>query len=114
MVTALFFMFAQPLWAVEEKPASQVNNEESFFETIKRKAQEWFGEDDAPKAEVEKQAEKKPQPQVAQESDGRKAINTVKKEMKRISNNVSETVERDKKTIKKKLDKLSDNLNNQK
>ena len=100
-VTAFSLLLAQPLWAAEESPTPQDKQEESFFAMIKRKTQELFDGDDAPKAkkEVEKQAPEK--------SGGRKAINTFKKEMNKISDNVSESVERDKKTLKKKLDKLN-------
>ena len=43
-----------------------------------------------------------------QKSDGPKVIDTVKKGMQQISDNVSESIDRDKKTLKKKLDTLLD------
>jgi hypothetical protein len=110
-VTAFSLLFAQPLWAAEETPTPQAQKEESFFETIKRKAREWLnGGEDAPKTQKEdpSQVEEKPQEPAAQKSDGRKAIDTVKKEMNKISDNISESVERDKKNLKNKLDKLLD------
>jgi hypothetical protein len=49
--------------------------------------------------------EKKSQaPTTTQKSDGRKAIDAVKEEMKEISDNVSESIARDKKTLKEKFD----------
>ena len=42
---AFSLLLAQPLWAAEETPAPQVQKEESFLETIKRKTQEWFNWD---------------------------------------------------------------------
>ena len=108
VVIAFSLLLAQPLWATEETPADK--QEESFFQGLKRNLDEWLGRDnsaDKPKAEDAKPAEEKPQEPVAKQSDGRKAINTIKKEMNKISDNVSESVERDKKTLKKKLDKLN-------
>jgi len=110
-VAALSLMFAQPLGAIEENPAPQAKQEESIFESIKRKTHEWLSWDNnTEKAQKEalKQTEKKPQKPAIKKSDGRKAIDTFKKEMKRISDNVSESIERDKKNLKKKLDKLRD------
>lgn len=48
--------------------------------------------------------EKKSQEPTTQKSDGRKAIDAVKEEMKQISDNVSESIARDKKTLKGKFD----------
>jgi len=104
-MSAFLFMLAQPLWAAEEPPAPQGQQEESFFQGIKRNIDEWLGRDNSAgkaKEEVPKQEARPPQ------SDGRKAINSFKKGMNKISDNVSESVERDKKTLKKKLDKLRD------
>jgi len=110
---ALSLMLAQPLWA-EESSTPQVKQEESFFASLKRDLDEWLGKKPADKAQNEapKPAEPKPQKPAAQkpvkqQSDGRKALNTFKKEMNKISDNVSESVERDKKTLKKKFDKLN-------
>ncbi|MCH7651559.1 MAG: hypothetical protein IIA63_10440 [Nitrospinae bacterium] len=105
---ALSLMVAQPLWA-NESPAAPDIQEESIFQTIKRKANEWFGrEQNAQKDEkaVEPQTDKPSQINPAGQSDGRKVIDTVKKRMQKTSDNVSKSVDRDKKTIKKKLDKL--------
>ncbi len=110
-VTAFSLMLAQPLWAAEETPVPQVQKEESFFETIKRKAQEWFSWDnntEKVQKEAPKPTEEKPQEPATQKSDGRKAVDTFKKEMNKISDNISKSVERDKKNLKKKLDKLLD------
>ncbi len=110
-VSALLLMLAQPLWAVEETPTSQGKQEESFFQGIKRNLDEWLGRDnsaDKARKEAPKPAEQKPQAPAAKKSDGRKVIDTFKKRMNKVSDNVSESVERDKKTLKKKFDKLSD------
>ncbi len=114
-LTALLLILAQPLWAVEDNPTPQGQQEESFFESIKRKTQEWWNGDNKTEKiqpETSGQTEEKPQAPATkgseQKSDGRKAIDTVKKEMNKISDNVSESVERDKKHLKKKLEKLLD------
>lgn len=110
VVTAFSLMLAQPLWAVEETPTSQDKQEESFFQGLKRNLDEWLGRDssaDKAKAEAARQAEQKPQDSAAKQSGGRKAINSFKKGMNQISDNVSESVERDKKNLKKKLDKYT-------
>lgn len=111
MVTAFSLLFAQPQWAAEETPTPQVQKEESFFESIKRKAQEWLnGDKEAPETQkvAPRQDEEQSQESTAQKSDGRKAVDTVKKEMNKISDNISETIERDKKNLKNKFDKLLD------
>ena len=111
-MAVLSLMLAQPLWA-EESATPQVKQEESFFASLKRDLDEWLGrkkpDDNTAKNEAPKPAEPKPKPQKPskQQSDGRKALNTFKKEMNRISDNISESMERDKKTLKKKLDKLN-------
>ena len=109
-MTALLLMLAQPLWA-EESSTPQVKQEESFFASLKRDLDEWLGRkkpaDTAQKEAPAKVTEPKPQKPATQQSDGRKALNTFKKEMNKISDNVSESMERDKKTLKKKFDKLS-------
>ncbi|MCH6579311.1 MAG: hypothetical protein IH802_02980 [Nitrospinae bacterium] len=105
---ALSLMVAQPLWA-NESPAAPDIQEESIFQTIKRKANEWLGrEQNAQKDEkaVAPQTDKPSQKNSAGQSDGRKVIDTVKKRMQKTSDNVSKSVDRDKKTIKKKFDKL--------
>ncbi len=105
---ALSLMVAQPLGA-NESPAAPDIQEESIFQTIKRKANEWLGrEQNAPKDEkaVEPQTDKPSQINPAGQSNGRKVIDTVKKRMQKTSDNVSKSVDRDKQTIKKKLDKL--------
>ena len=105
---ALSLMVAQPLGA-NESPAAPDIQEESIFQTIKRKANEWLGrEQNAQKDEkaVAPQTDKPSQINPAEQSDGRKVIDTVKKRMQKTSDNVSKSVDRDKKTIKKKLDKL--------
>jgi len=105
---ALSLMVAQPLWANESPTAPDIQ-EESIFQSIKRKANEWLGrEQNAPKDEkaVEPQTDKPSQINPAGQSDGRKVIDTVKKRMQKTSDNVSKSVDRDKQTIKKKLDKL--------
>ena len=105
---ALSLMVAQPLGA-NESPAAPDIQEESIFQTIKRKANEWLGrEQNAQKDEkaVEPQTDKPSQINPAGQSNGRKVIDTVKKRMQKTSDNVSKSVDRDKQTIKKKLDKL--------
>ena len=108
---ALSLMVAQPLWA-NESPAPPDTQEESIFQTIKRKANEWLGgeqkaqKDEKNEKEVAPQTDKPSQINPAGQSDGRKVIDTVKKRMQKTSDNVSKSVDRDKKTIKKKLDKL--------
>ncbi|MDH5762996.1 MAG: hypothetical protein OEZ51_08445 [Nitrospinota bacterium] len=103
-VFAILFLWANPLWAAEEGSETPAQQEESVFDSIKRKSQEWFGGDDkAAKAGEETQKPSEP----SNKSDGRKAIDTIKHRMKKASDNVSESVDRDKKTLKKKLDKLS-------
>lgn len=108
---ALSLMVAQPLWA-KESPAPPDTQEESIFQTIKRKANEWLGgeqkaqKDEKNEKEVAPQTDKPSQKNSAGQSDGRKVIDTVKKRMQKTSDNVSKSVDRDKKTIKKKLDKL--------
>ena len=105
---ALSLMVAQPLWA-NESPAAPDIQEESIFQTIKRKAHEWLGrEQNAQKdeKEVAPQTDKPSQKNSAGQSDGRKVIDTVKKRMQKTSDNVSKSIDRDKKTIKKKLDRL--------
>ena len=102
VATAVFMMLAQPLSAAESSAGKQ---EESFFQALKRKTHEWLDWDnnaDKAKKEVQKQTEKKPEKQ----SDGRKAIDKFKKRMKKASDNVSRSVDKDKKTVGKKLDKL--------
>lgn len=110
-VIAFSLILAQPLWAAaEETPADK--QEESFFQGLKRNLDGWLGKDNSAdkakaKAEAAKQAEQKSQDPAAKQSGGRKAINSFKKGMNQISDNVSESVERDKKTLKKKIDKYS-------
>ena len=115
-MAALSLMLAQPLWA-EESATPQVKQEESFFASLKRDLDEWLGRkkpaDTAQNEAPTKATEPKPQKPATQKpseqpSDGRKALNTFKKEMNKISDNVSESMERDKKTLKKKFDKLTD------
>ncbi len=104
-------MVVQPLWA-EESPAAPDTQEESVFQAIKRKANEWVGGNpSSPKAQnddkkVEPQADPQSQKNSAGQSDGRKVIDVVKKRMQKTSDNVSKSVDRDKKTITKKLNKL--------
>jgi len=110
-VTVFSLLLAQPLWAAEETFAPQGVQEESFFASLKRDLDEWLGRKkpaDKAKEEAPKPAEPKPQEPVAKQSGGRKAINTFKRGMNKISDNVSESVERDKKTLKKKFDKLTE------
>jgi hypothetical protein len=116
-VTVFSLMLAQPLWAAEETSTPQGAQEESFFASLKRDLDEWLGRKkpaDKAKEEAPKPAEPKPQepakqkPVAKQQSDGRKALNSFKKEMIKISDNISESMERDKKTLKKKFDKLTD------
>jgi len=108
---ALSLMVAQPLWA-KESPATPDIQEESIFQTIKRKANEWLGrEQNAQNAQkddkaVEPKTDKPSQKNSAGQSDGRKVINTIKKRMQKTSDNVSKSVDKDKKTLKKKFDKL--------
>lgn len=105
---ALSLMVAQPLWA-KESPATPDIQEESIFQTIKRKTNEWLGrEQNAQKDEkaVEPQIDKPSQKNSAVQSDGRKVINAIKKRMQKTSDNVSKSVDKDKKTLKKKFDKL--------
>ncbi len=109
--TALSLMVVQPLWA-EESPAVPDTQEESVFQTFKRKANEWLGGNpSSPKAQkddkkVEPPTDPQSQENSAGQSDGRKVIDTVKKRMQKTSDNVSKSVDRDKKTITKKLNKL--------
>jgi len=111
-MAVLSLMLAQPLWA-EESATPQVKMEESFFASLKRDLDEWLGRkkptDTAQNEAPKKAAEPKPQPQkpAAQQSDGRKALNKFKKEMNKVSDNISESMERDKKNLKKKFEKLS-------
>jgi biopolymer transport protein ExbB/TolQ len=108
-VTALFLMLAQPLWAVEENSAPQGKQEESVFETTKRKAREWMnGNSNKAQEEAPQEAKTKSQAPAPQKSDGRKVIDTVKERMNKISDNVSESIDRDKKNLKEKLDTLVD------
>ncbi len=105
---ALSLMVAQPLWA-KESPAAPDTQEESIFQTIERKANELLGrEQNAQKDEkaVAPQIDKPSQKNSAGQSDGRKVINTIKKRMQKTSDNVSKSVDKDKKTLKKKFDKL--------
>jgi hypothetical protein len=116
-MAALSLMLAQPLWA-EESATPQVKQEESFFASLKRDLDEWLGRkkpadtvqnEAPPKAKATEPKPQKPATQKPSEqpSDGRKALNTFKKEMNKISDNVSESMERDKKTLKKKFEKLN-------
>lgn len=108
-MAALLLLLVQPLWA-EESATPQVKQEESFFASLKRDLDEWLGrkkpadtvQNEAPK----KAAEPKPQKPAKQQSEGRKALNTFRKEMNTISDNISESMERDKKNLKKKFDNL--------
>ncbi len=112
--TAVLLMLAQPLWAAEGS-AAQGKQEESLFQALKRKTNEWLDWDnnaDKAKKEVKKQTEKKPakktEKQAQKQSDGRKVIDKFKKRMKKASDNVSKSVDKDKKTLEKKLNKLLD------
>ena len=110
-VTAFSLLLAQPLWAAEETSTPQGAQEESFFSSLKRDLDEWLGRKkpaDKAKEEAPKPAEPKPQEPAAKQSGGRKAIDSFKQGMNKISDNVSESVERDKITLKKKFDKLTD------
>lgn len=110
VITAFALLLAQPLCADETSAPTQ--EEESVFQTLKRKTRELFKSDPpANEAQKETPAPTEDQPQeesTSQKSDGRKVINTFKKEMNKISGNVSESVERDKKTLKQKFNKLTD------
>ena len=114
-MAVLSLMLVQPLWA-EESATPQVKKEESFFASLKRDLDEWLGRkkpDDTAKNEAPpKSTEPKPQKPATQkfskqQSDGRKALNKFKKEMNKISDNISESMERDKKNLKKKFEQLS-------
>lgn len=92
--TAVFMMLAQPLSAAESSAGQQ---EESVFQAIKRKTKEWLDWDkNADKAKKETQ----------KQSDDSKALDKFKKRMKKASDNVSKSVDKDKKTIEKKLNKM--------
>jgi hypothetical protein len=111
VMIAFSLMLAPPLWATEESTVPQGKQEKSFFQGIKQDLDKWLGRNnsaDKAQKEAPKPVEPKPKELAVKQSEGRKAINSFKKGMKKISNNVSESVERDKKTLKKKLNKLSD------
>ena len=100
---AVSLLVIQPVWSAEDGTANPAQKEESFFQGVKRSLDEWLGKDSSGnKAKEEAPKPVDPPPQ----SDGRKAINTIKDRMKKVSDNVSKSVDRDKKTLKKKLQKL--------
>ena len=114
-LTVFALMAAQPLSADEDSTTTtpqKSQEQESVFEVLKRKSQKLFKPN--PPAQDAKEQSSEPVEQEPQEentskkSDGKKALNAVQKEMKKISENISKSVERDKKTLKKKLEKLDD------
>lgn len=113
-VTAFALVQVQPLGADENSgtPSNTTQEQESVFQTLKRKTRALFGSDSQTKNtqnETSRPAEKNPEEETApQETPGRKAIDSLKKGMNKISDNISDSVERDKKTLKKKFDKLDD------
>ena len=119
-VTApLSLMLAQPLWAVETKPqapATQKSDGRKAIDAVKEEMKQISDNVsdsiDRDKKTLKKKLDKLRTPQeqepATQKSDGPKVIDTVKKGMQQISDNVSESIDRDKKTLKKKLDTLLD------
>ena len=100
---ALSLLVTQPLWSAQDSSATPAQQEESFFQGLKRSLDEWLGKDSS----SNKAKEKAPKPvDPPPQSDGRKAINAIKDRMQKTSDNISESVDRDKKTLKKKLQKL--------
>lgn len=103
-VTTLMLWVQPAVWAADSS-ASEEAKDESVYQGFKRKANELFGNDgksSQAKPEASPKAEKSP----GEQSDGRKVINKFKKRMKTASDNLSETVDRDKKTVQKKMNKL--------
>ena len=85
---AFLLMLTQPLWAHDghaTAPEKQQHKE-------------------TPEATEKKQE----QDNTSGKSPGGKVIKKFKKQMNKISENISDSVERDKKTLKKKFDKLAD------
>lgn len=113
-VTVFAWMAVQPLWANEDSATTtpkKSQKQESVFEVLKRKSQKLFKPNppaqDAKEPSSESVDRKSQVEDTSGKSDGKKALNAVQKEMKKISNNISKSIERDKKTLKKKLEKLS-------
>jgi len=121
VIAPLLFLYAQPLWAVEEKsqtPSTGRKVIDTVKEEMKQISDNVSESIDRDKKTLKKKLDKlkKPQEQEphtqesdTQKSDGPKVIDRVKKGMNRITDNVSESIKRDKKTLKKKLDTLLDN-----
>ena len=103
-VTTLMLWVVQPaVWAADD--SAKEGQDESVYQGFKRKANEWFGSDDK-SSEAKPEASPKAEQSPDEQSDGRKVINKFKKRMKTASDNLSETVDRDKKTVQKKMNKL--------
>lgn len=105
-VTLMALGLALPAVFAAESSASEKAQEETVYQTFKRKANELFGSDEKPSQSPPK-AEPAPQDQTPQKkSDGKKMVEGFKKRMQTASDNLSETVDRDKKTVEKKMQKL--------
>ena len=113
-VTVCALLLTQPLGAVTSSgtDSNKSQEEESVFQTLKRKTRALFGSDsqtETTQNESSEPTEENPEGETApQKAPGRKAIDSFKKGMNKVSDNISKSVERDKKTLKKKFEKLSD------
>jgi flagellar biosynthesis/type III secretory pathway chaperone len=105
----------QPLWAVEEKSdgskvVDRVKEEmnqisDNVSESIARDKKNLKKKFD----ELGKPREQEPATQESeQKPDGPNVVDRVKKGMNRITDNISESIERDKKTLKNRFDKQRD------
>ena len=108
-VTVFALMAAQPLWADEDSTTTtpqKSQEQESVFKVLKRKSQKLFKPNpptqDAKEQSSEPTEQKSQEENTSKKSDGKKALNAVQKEMKKISENISKSVERDKKNAQEK------------
>ena len=91
VMIAFSLMLAPPLWAAEESTAPQGKQEKSFFQGVKQDLDKWLGRDnsaDKAQKEAPKPLEPKPKEPAVKQTEGRKAINSFKKGMKKISSNL--------------------------
>ena len=86
--------------------------EESYVQSIKRKTREWLRGDAVAQKDSEQTGKSKDSSKQSSEakkssekSDGRKVVDAVKDRMQKSSDNISDSMDRDKKTLKKKFDK---------
>ena len=104
------FFLAGPLY-VNEAAGAEGGSEPGFFQKMKSKINSW-SDDDAPKVkkdvkktvkEAEKSTQKKVNKSSGGQSDGNKVLSFIKKRANKVSDNIQRSIDKDKKTLSRKL-----------